>query len=47
VVLAARARAAHAAGSHNASLHNMLRVGFTVCYQRQNWVWQAAATTRR
>lgn len=28
-------------GEHNASLHNMLRAGFEVAYERQNWVWRA------
>jgi GNAT superfamily N-acetyltransferase len=27
-------------GTHNSSLHNMLRMGFTVLYQRQNWLWR-------
>jgi hypothetical protein len=26
-------------GEHNLSLHNMLRLGFTVQYERPNWVW--------
>jgi GNAT superfamily N-acetyltransferase len=30
-----------APGEHNPSLHNMLRAGFQVCYERRNWVWQA------
>jgi hypothetical protein len=25
-------------GSHNSSLHNMVRMGFTALYQRQNWI---------
>ncbi|WP_328609844.1 hypothetical protein OG943_12170 [Amycolatopsis sp. NBC_00345] len=29
-------------GGHNSSLHNMLRLGFRVAYERQNWVWQPA-----
>lgn len=57
-LLAARARAAHAAGcrwlvaetgverpgTHNSSLHNMARMGFTVLYQRQNWTWRPDVT---
>jgi GNAT superfamily N-acetyltransferase len=27
-------------GTHNASLHNMRRAGFTVLYERANWVWR-------
>lgn len=27
-------------GSHNPSLHNMLRLGFRVAYERRNWVWK-------
>ncbi|SDP09562.1 GNAT family N-acetyltransferase [Actinacidiphila guanduensis] len=27
-------------GSHNSSLHNMLRLGFEVAYERRNWVWR-------
>ncbi|GAA3751683.1 GNAT family N-acetyltransferase [Streptomyces tremellae] len=27
-------------GTHNSSLHNMLRLGFTVAYERRNWLWQ-------
>jgi GNAT superfamily N-acetyltransferase len=30
-------------GRRNPSLHNMLRVGFQVAYQRQNWVWRPTA----
>ncbi|WP_454852492.1 GNAT family N-acetyltransferase [Promicromonospora soli] len=26
-------------GEHNSSLHNMLRLGFTVQYERPNWIW--------
>jgi GNAT superfamily N-acetyltransferase len=29
-------------GGHNPSLHNMLRLGFRVAYERQNWMWQPA-----
>jgi GNAT superfamily N-acetyltransferase len=29
-------------GEHNSSLHNMLRLGFEVMYERQNWVWSPA-----
>ncbi|WP_329454081.1 GNAT family N-acetyltransferase [Streptomyces sp. NBC_01497] len=29
-------------GSHNPSLHNMLRLGFHVAYERRNWLWQPA-----
>jgi GNAT superfamily N-acetyltransferase len=57
-LLAARARAAHAAGcrwlvaetgvestgTHNSSLHNMARMGFTSLYQRQNWIWRPDVT---
>jgi GNAT superfamily N-acetyltransferase len=53
-LLAARARAAHAAGcrwligetgaeapgEHNPSLHNMLRTGLTVLYERRDWIWR-------
>ncbi|MFJ6571000.1 GNAT family N-acetyltransferase [Streptomyces sp. NPDC091292] len=28
------------AGTHNSSLHNMLRLGFQVAYERRNWSWQ-------
>ncbi|MEW9528803.1 hypothetical protein [Microbispora sp. NPDC049125] len=31
---------AEAPGEHNSSLHNMLRAGFEVLYERQNWVWR-------
>jgi GNAT superfamily N-acetyltransferase len=27
-------------GTHNSSLHNMLRLGFEVAYERRNWTWQ-------
>ena len=27
-------------GEHNTSLHNMLRLGFEVLYERQNWIWE-------
>jgi GNAT superfamily N-acetyltransferase len=27
-------------GEHNPSLHNQLRAGLTVRYQRENWVWK-------
>lgn len=33
---------AEADGEHNSSLHNMLRLGFRVAYERQNWVWKLA-----
>jgi GNAT superfamily N-acetyltransferase len=53
-LLAARAKAAHAAGcrwlvaetgaeqpgENNSSLHNMLRTGFNLLYERQNWTWR-------
>lgn len=26
-------------GTHNSSLHNMLRLGFEVAYERPNWTW--------
>lgn len=29
-------------GTHNSSLHNMLRLGFQVAYERRNWVWQSS-----
>ncbi|MGW0082250.1 GNAT family N-acetyltransferase [Streptomyces sp. NPDC003393] len=29
-------------GGHNPSLHNMLRLGFRVAYERRNWVWRPA-----
>ncbi|WP_435154586.1 hypothetical protein [Amycolatopsis sacchari] len=28
-------------GTHNPSLHNMLRLGFEVRYERRDWIWQA------
>jgi hypothetical protein len=31
-------------GTHNSSLHNMLRIGFSVLYERQNWIWQSTTT---
>lgn len=31
-------------GTHNSSLHNMMRMGFTALYQRQNWTWRSAAS---
>lgn len=30
-------------GEHNPSLHNMLRAGFSMCYERTNWVWRPAS----
>jgi GNAT superfamily N-acetyltransferase len=27
-------------GDHNSSLHNMLRTGFNVLYERRNWIWR-------
>jgi hypothetical protein len=30
---------AEAPGTHNSSLHNMLRLGFEVAYERPNWTW--------
>jgi GNAT superfamily N-acetyltransferase len=59
-LLAARAKAAHAAGcrwlvaetgapqpgEHNSSLHNMLRTGFNVLYERRNWIWRPGTTGR-
>jgi GNAT superfamily N-acetyltransferase len=27
-------------GEHNSSLHNMLRTGFNVLYERRNWIWR-------
>jgi GNAT superfamily N-acetyltransferase len=27
-------------GDHNSSLHNMLRTGFDVLYERRNWIWR-------
>jgi GNAT superfamily N-acetyltransferase len=30
-------------GEHNSSLHNMLRLGFEVLYERQNWIWTPQA----
>jgi GNAT superfamily N-acetyltransferase len=33
-------------GEHNPSLHNMLRAGFTVCYERTNWVWHPVSGDR-
>lgn len=32
---------AEAPGTHNTSLHNMLRAGFQPLYERPTWVWQA------
>jgi GNAT superfamily N-acetyltransferase len=31
---------AEATGTHNSSLHNMVRAGFTVRYERRNWIWR-------
>jgi hypothetical protein len=33
-----------APGTHNSSLHNMLRMGFTSLYQRQNWIWRSVGS---
>ncbi|MEU1620800.1 GNAT family N-acetyltransferase [Streptomyces sp. NPDC005722] len=33
---------AEAPGTHNSSLHNMLRLGFQVAYERRNWVWRSS-----
>lgn len=33
---------AEAPGTHNSSLHNMLRLGFEVAYERRNWTWRAS-----
>jgi hypothetical protein len=33
---------AEAPGASNSSLHNVTRVGFTVQYERRNWIWQPA-----
>jgi GNAT superfamily N-acetyltransferase len=30
-------------GTHNSSLHNMLRLGFRVAYERRNWSWRLMA----
>jgi GNAT superfamily N-acetyltransferase len=30
---------AEAPGTHNSSLHNMLRLGFEAVYERRNWSW--------
>ncbi|MFI2302015.1 GNAT family N-acetyltransferase [Actinacidiphila glaucinigra] len=32
---------AEAPGTRNSSLHNMLRLGFQVAYERRNWVWRS------
>jgi GNAT superfamily N-acetyltransferase len=32
---------AESPGTHNTSLHNMLRAGLSVRYERQNWVWRS------
>ncbi|MFF3398765.1 GNAT family N-acetyltransferase [Streptomyces sp. NPDC002659] len=37
---------AEAPGTHNSSLHNMLRLGFQVAYERRNWLWQLAPDER-
>ncbi|WP_210588720.1 GNAT family N-acetyltransferase [Streptomyces sp. GESEQ-35] len=34
---------AEAPGTHNSSLHNMLRLGFQVAYERRNWSWHLMA----
>jgi GNAT superfamily N-acetyltransferase len=34
-------------GEHSPSLHNMLRAGMSVRYERQNWVWRARAEQSR
>jgi len=49
-LIVARARAAQAAGcewlvaetpsGHNSSLSNVLRLGFRVLYERQDWIWR-------
>jgi GNAT superfamily N-acetyltransferase len=31
-----------AGGTRNSSLHNMLRAGFSLLYERQNWIWRPA-----
>ncbi|MEU3983462.1 GNAT family N-acetyltransferase [Streptomyces sp. NPDC026672] len=31
---------AEAPGTHNSSLHNMLRLGFEIAYERRNWIWR-------
>lgn len=31
---------AEAPGTHNSSLHNMLRLGFQVASERRNWNWR-------
>ncbi|WP_329183209.1 GNAT family N-acetyltransferase [Actinacidiphila glaucinigra] len=33
---------AEAPGTRNSSLHNMLRLGFQVAYERRNWVWRSS-----
>jgi GNAT superfamily N-acetyltransferase len=38
---------AEAPGTHNSSLHNMLRLGFQVAYERRNWSWQPAPLMSR
>jgi GNAT superfamily N-acetyltransferase len=34
-------------GTHNSSLHNMVRMGFAALYQRQNWTWRGRVSTGR
>ncbi|MGW3415566.1 GNAT family N-acetyltransferase [Streptomyces sp. NPDC000888] len=33
-------------GTHNSSLHNMLRLGFQVAYERRNWRWRLTPDER-
>ncbi|WP_326720199.1 GNAT family N-acetyltransferase [Streptomyces sp. NBC_00243] len=33
-------------GTHNSSLHNMLRLGFQVAYERRNWRWRLTPDAR-
>ncbi|MDX3236015.1 GNAT family N-acetyltransferase [Streptomyces sp. ME03-5709C] len=33
---------AEAPGTRNSSLHNMLRLGFRVAYERRNWIWRSS-----
>ncbi|MCX4584657.1 GNAT family N-acetyltransferase [Streptomyces sp. NBC_01481] len=35
-----------APGTHNSSLHNMLRLGFQVAYERRNWSWRLTPDER-
>jgi ribosomal protein S18 acetylase RimI-like enzyme len=33
-------------GAHNTSLHNMLRLGFRIAYERQSWIWRSDSSEK-